>query len=249
MDQEPIEKHLSRISTIWTVLQQAHEGSAEARAQAQQLLLQRYGGAVYRYLLALLRDPHAAEDLTQEFALSLVRGAFHKVAPDRGRFRDYVKTVLFHLVSRHRQQEGKAARPISPDSPTLQNLAGTPDEMDQAFTEKWREELLARAWEALAVAHPGYYAALRCRAAYPDLTSEQLAERLSQEAGKPLTAAGVRQTLHRGGHKFADLLVQEVACSLRSPTVEDIAQELRDLNLLAYCQPALDRFRPGPSSV
>ena len=95
MTPEPIEQRLSRISTIWTVLHQAHGGTEDDRTAAHSMLMARYGGAVHRYLLATLHDPHAADDLSQEFALALVRGAFHKVEPDRGRFRDYVKTVLF----------------------------------------------------------------------------------------------------------------------------------------------------------
>jgi hypothetical protein len=90
---------------------------------------------------------------------------------------------------------------------------------------------------------------LRCRAAQPDLSSEQLAERLTKQLGKAFTAAGVRQSLHRGHDLFADLLVQEVAASLRSLTVEEIEEELRDLSLLAYCQPALVRFDPKQSRV
>jgi RNA polymerase sigma-70 factor (ECF subfamily) len=248
MDHGLIEQRLSRISTLWTVLEQAHRGSEDARTQARKRLLERYGGAVHRYLLATLRDPHAADDLTQEFALSLVRGDFHKVEPQRGRFRDYVKTVLFHLVGRHRKKEQKRDRPLPPDSPALQRLALPPDDLDRAFKENWRDELLARTWEALAAAHPGHYEVFRCRAAHPDLSSAELAQRLTGELGRAFTAPGVRQTLHRAREQFGDLLVQEVACSLRSPTAEDVEQELRELDLLAYCRPALDRYcpeRPG----
>src|SRR5262249_49413819 len=117
--QDSWDQRLSRISTIWTMLRQAHDGPAGAATAAPQVLLQRYGGAVHRYLLAVVGDSHAADDLTQEFGLSLVRGAFHKADPQRGRFRDYVKTALFHLVADyHRQQTGRM-RFLSADSPEL----------------------------------------------------------------------------------------------------------------------------------
>src|SRR5205085_775759 len=155
---------LSRISTIWTMLRQAHDGPADAATAAQQLLLQRYGGAVHRYLSAVVRDAHAADDLTQEFGLSLVKGAFHKADPQRGRFRDYVKTALFHLVADyHRQQTGRL-RFLAPESHELANLPSRDDDAGRRFDETWREELLARAWEALAEAQPTYYAVLRFRA-------------------------------------------------------------------------------------
>jgi RNA polymerase sigma-70 factor (ECF subfamily) len=243
MEQEPRDERLSRISTMWSVLQQAHGGEPDAVSAARKLLLERYGGAVYRYLLAALRDRDAADDLTQEFALALVRGAFHKADPRRGRFRDYVKTVLFHLVGRHRRQEQGQDRPLPPDSPELQNLAAEPEDVGRAFEESWREGLLARTWEALAEAHPSLYPVLRCRATHPRLPSEKLAEQLTRELGKPFTAAGVRQTLHRARERFADLLVREVAYSLESPSREEVARELGDLGLLAWCGTALDRYQ------
>jgi hypothetical protein len=56
----------------------------------------------------------------------------------------------------------------------------------------------------------------------------------------------VRQTLRRARDKFADLLLDEVAQTLRQPTVDQLGQELADLELLQYCQPALDRYH-GPA--
>jgi RNA polymerase sigma-70 factor (ECF subfamily) len=241
MDKESITERLSRISTIWTVLQQAHQGTPDAAAAAQQVLIQRYGGAVRRYLLAALHDSHAADDLTQEFGLRLVRGDFHKVHPQRGRFRDYVKTVLFHLVSHYRKRRQPRMQSLPPDSPELVNLAAPRHDLDRAFQESWREELMARAWEALAETQPNWYAVLRLRATHPDWQSPQLAAQLTRQLGKPFTAEGFRQSLHRARDRFAELLLDEVGRSLERPTIEQVEQELRELNLLSYCQTALAR--------
>ena len=64
---------LSRINTSWHVLRQAHEGAGAEATAAQQLLIERYGPAVRRYLLGGLRDADAADELVQEFSLALVR--------------------------------------------------------------------------------------------------------------------------------------------------------------------------------
>jgi RNA polymerase sigma-70 factor (ECF subfamily) len=245
VESKSLDARLSQISTSWTVLRQAQEGPADAVTAAQQLLLQRYGGAVHRYLLAILRDPHAAEDLTQEFGLRLVRGDFRHVDPQRGHFRNYVKTVLRHLVSDYRKKEQASARPLAADSPALANLAARDDEADPRFMESWRDELLARTWEALAAAQPSFYAVLRFRAANPKLPSAQMAEQLTRQLGKLLSATGLRQTLHRARDKFADLLIEEVAQTLERPTAEQVEEELRELGLLAYCQPALERYARG----
>src|SRR5262249_34829660 len=110
MDDREFENRLSQIATRWSVLLQAHQ-ETDAAAAARQQLLERYCGAVYRYLLAAVRDHHAAEDLTQEFALRFVRGQFRLADPERGRFRDYVKTALFHLVDDYRRRQGRAPSP------------------------------------------------------------------------------------------------------------------------------------------
>jgi RNA polymerase sigma factor (sigma-70 family) len=245
VENKSFDVRLSQISTSWSVLRQAQGGPADAMSAAQQLLLQRYGGAVRRYLLAILRDHHAADDLTQEFGLRLVRGDFRSVDPERGHFRNYVKTVLRHLVSDYQKKVQSSARPLAADSPALANLPSRDDDPDPRFLESWRDELLARTWEALAAGQPSFYAVLRFRAANPKLPSAQMAEQLTRELGKPLSAAGLRQTLHRARDKFADLLLEEVAQSFERPTAEQVEEELRELGLLAYCQPALERYARG----
>jgi RNA polymerase sigma-70 factor (ECF subfamily) len=238
MNEEAANDRLSKISTAWSLMQLAHGTEADAAAAAQQQIVQRYGGAVYRYLRAALRDPVAADDLAQEFALALVRGQLRHADPERGRFRDYVKTVLFHLVSKHRKKQGKQPQQLAPAAPALDQTAADPD---RDFDESWRQELLTRTLEALARAQPTYHAVLRFRFDHPDVPSHEMAEPLGRQLGKPVTAEGVRQTLRRARALFAELLVDEVAHSLRSPSLELVEQELGELGLLSYCRPVLER--------
>jgi RNA polymerase sigma factor (sigma-70 family) len=242
VEKKSLDARLSQISTSWSVVRQAHGGPADAVAAAQQVLLQRYGGAVRRYLLATLRDGHAADDLTQEFGLRLVRGDFHHVDPQRGHFRHYVKTVLFHLVSKYRKEHQSRTRPVAPDSPEIANLASHDADADRRFQDSWREELLARTWEALAEAQPTFYAVLRFRATNPKMASEQMAEELARQLDKPFTATSFRQSLHRAREKFAELLIDAVAQSVEPATTAQVEQELRELGLLVYCQPALAKY-------
>jgi RNA polymerase sigma-70 factor (ECF subfamily) len=250
MDRQELEQRLSRISTQWTLLRQAHAGPQDAAAAARQDLMQRYCGAVYRYLLAAVRDAHAAEDLTQDFALRFVQGRFRLADPGRGRFRDYVKTALFHLVDSHRRRQGRQVRgvPLEGQEPADPAGPSLPDP-DAAFEASWRKELLARTWKALAQAEQESgqpcYAVLRLRVDRPELPSAELARQLAQLRGKPFTAAGVRQLLHRAREKFALLLVEETRQSLGPAAQDRLQDELADLGLLKYCQTALPRPDPG----
>src|SRR5438132_629599 len=101
VQQEELNQRLSQISTQWSQVFEAHRDPADELAAARWTLLQRYSGAVYRYLLGAVRDPEVASELSQEFAFRFVRGDFRRADPERGRFRAYVKRALAHLVADH----------------------------------------------------------------------------------------------------------------------------------------------------
>jgi RNA polymerase sigma-70 factor (ECF subfamily) len=247
MDESEMQHRLSRINTRWSVVFQAHAAGGQTVTAAQQELMQRYGGAMYRYILAAVRDPLVAEELCQEFALLFVQGNFKRVDPERGRFRDYVKTVLFHLVANWRRKQNR--EPQTYDAAVHEPAENAPPSQlsDEEFLSNWREELLGRTWEALEHIEQQtgqlYHTMLRFRATSPDVKSEQMAQQLGERLGKPLTATAVRQTVHRAREKFADLLLGEVARSLETQDTDRLEQELIDLGLLPYCQDALAKRR------
>jgi RNA polymerase sigma-70 factor (ECF subfamily) len=99
MAHEDLNQRLSRISTLWSVVCMAHRSGQEEAAAAQERLLGLYGGAIRRYLRAAVRDEDAAEELFQEFAVRFLQGRLRRADPQRGRFRDFVKGVLVHMVA------------------------------------------------------------------------------------------------------------------------------------------------------
>jgi RNA polymerase sigma-70 factor (ECF subfamily) len=242
-DDQSIPERLSQIPTLWSVVGHAHEQPGEAVIAAQRQLLERYGHAIRRYLLAAVRDPDGADDLFQTFAYRFLHGDLRGVSCERGRFRDYVKGVLYHLaVDYHKRPR---AQPLPAEHPALE--AGPPSlvDSDRDFLTSWRDELLAHAWAALErferdTGQP-YFTVLRYRADHPDVRSPQIAEELSSRLKKRLSSSSVRQSLHRAREKFADLLLEEVVQSLESPSSQALEQELIDLQLWEYCRPALER--------
>ena len=231
---------LDRISTSWSLLDQARIGPGDAATAARCLLVERYRRAVRRYLGALLRNDDEADDLTQEFGLALIEGKLAKATEEKGRFRDYVKSVVVHLVSAHRRKQKR--QPLT-RSTRPEVVAPGVDETNQAFLESWREELLARTWEALSQAHAEFFTVLHARAANPDLSVEEMIPKLTPQLGRTLSPESLRQTLHRARSLYAELLVAEVGQSLSQPSQENIETELAELNLLAYCEPVLKRRR------
>jgi RNA polymerase sigma factor (sigma-70 family) len=249
VDENSLNSRLSRISTIWTLLGEAHHESGFGAVDAQSALIQRYQGAVYRYLLGALRDPDAADELFQDFALRVVQGAFRRANPERGRFRDYLKTTLIHLVTDYQNQRRR--RPTSLGK-TLNEPAVQPYDpatAEEQFLQSWKEELLARAWESLEKTErqgeQPYYSVLRFRSENSGATSAEMAIRLTEQLQPehPFTDTGIRKTLQRAKAQFADLLLDEIARSLDNPTLEELEQELIDIELLPHCRSALMRRR------
>jgi RNA polymerase sigma-70 factor (ECF subfamily) len=247
MDPASPRPHLSQISTPWTLVRLAHADSEDSTAAAQRLLIQRYCGAVYRYLRGALHDEEAALDLFQEFVLRFLRGDFRRADPAAGRFRDYLRTVLIHLVTDHHRERQARPQPLPPD---VVGRALPPDEganSEAMFLRSWREELVNRAWQSLADAKPTYHAVLVFHVENPEVPSAGMAEHLTAHLGKPISAAHVRVMLQRAREKFAELLLDEVAHSLGPCTEADLVEELRALQMLKLCAPALEKCK-GSSS-
>jgi RNA polymerase sigma-70 factor (ECF subfamily) len=247
MQSDAAGSRLSAIQTYWTIVCQPRAGVPSEVRRAQDQLLERYSRAVHRYLLGATRDAEAAEELAQEFALRFVRGDLLGADRGRGRFRDFVKGVLYHLIADHYRKKQRSPGALPDDGADVVADAESMAESDRQFLDSWRAELLDRAWKGLERAEKEggqpYHTVLRFRAEHPDLRSGPMAERLSERLGRPVTDVWVRQTLHRARECYADLLLEEVMQTLREPTVEQLEQELIDVGLWTYCEPALVKLR------
>jgi len=247
MDEEALHSRLSRITTIWSLVADQRRVSPDALRDARLALIQRYQGAAYRYLLGAVRDPDVADELFQQFALRVVEGAFGRADPRRGRFRDYLKATLFHLVVDY--QRGHRARPKALEGDVVQPAAADREAADseRQFLNSWRDELLARAWRTLAEAEgqggQPYWSVLRFRVENPAASCAEMAAALTERLrpGRPYTETGIRKTLQRARERFAEALIDDVASSLGEHTPEELEQELIDLEMLSYCRSALTR--------
>jgi RNA polymerase sigma-70 factor (ECF subfamily) len=219
----------------------AHGQDADQAKRSRAELAGRYLGAVYRYLVAVVRDTDVADELCQQFALKLLEGEFHRAHPARGQFRKYIKTALINLIRQN--QTSVRNRPTAlPEHLATQEIATSDGFEDREFTRRWRDEVMNHTWSALQQQRPVFHDLLRLRLEHPDSTSRELADEYSLKQNKPMTAANVRKTLERAHTRFADLLVEEVAASLIDPDVDQLRLELEELDLLKYCRSAVQRW-------
>jgi DNA-directed RNA polymerase specialized sigma24 family protein len=250
MDQVELESHLSRIETNWTAVVRGHQAAVDDGVAARAELLMRYGGAVRRYLLASLRDVDAADDLAQEFALRFLRGDFKNADPGRGRFRDFLKRAIYHLmIDYHRARRATAIRTEDGVPDTLgENSDEWGQNLDGQFLASWCDQLMSQAWVTLEKVQERtgqpFAEVLRMRVACPDLRSAQLAEKLAEGLGRPVNAGWVRLNLHRARAMFVESILGQVEQSLGTHSPERLEEELIELGLLEYCRSALKHREP-----
>lgn len=220
----------------------AHCHGSVQQSDAQRALLERYGPAILRYLHAALKDPAAAEDAYQDFALKFLRGDFRNADPQKGRFRNFLKVVLSRIVADHfRRGIRRPTRQLDSEIQVADDSEQRGREME--FQTVWRDEMLSRAWKDLAQEEcdtgKPWMRVLKLRVEHPDWRSEQLAEALAEQTGQPFSAARLRVTLHRSRERFSNYLIQAVTDTLRAATLEALEDELAELELLQYCAAAM----------
>ncbi len=242
MDERDKKSHLSLITTMWNLVARAHQDSGEEAVLARWQLLERYQGAAHRYLLAVVRDPDVASELFQEFALRMARGDFRRACPERGRFRQFLKTSLINLVRDYRRRAHRGNVSLEDVKWQPADSAVAESEDDQRWLASWREHLLERTWQALHEAESKtgrpHFTVLRFRTDHAEASSAELAVHLNGtlRPHQPWTEVAARKLLQRARAEFADLLVREVKDSMGCHTPEELEAELIELELHVYCR-------------
>ena len=242
--------HLSKIATSWTMVRNANDSENESRKMAQEQLLSIYSNSIRRYLLASLKDESAADEVYQNFALKLIRGDFSKADPSLGKFRSFVKTVIYRMMmDHHRSKKTKAKQNELLDELAVEKSFEIEDSADAEFQQHWREGLLNFAWDQLKqhqLATDGvYHSLLWTKARNPELSNTELLAKVETECGQQINPGSIRVTLHRARQKFSDFLLEALASAIEDPTEENVEEELIALNLSKYkvCSDAMDRRR------
>jgi len=221
------EAHLTQLETSWTTIRTAHAPGPEGQA-AMGELIGRYHDAVHRYLRLKLRDANLADEVFQEFWTKLLTRKLAGADHNKGRFRDYLRTVLHRLIVDHFR--GRKLQALPPGDLL------DPSQPDADYDRVWREAILKRALSRLETYESQtpknrYATVLNLRRDFPDDSIEAIAQQLETRIGLRVTPESFRKTLQRARAKFFDLLVQELKDTIHPATEEDIEDEIHALGL------------------
>jgi len=225
---------LTEIPTEWTLIRTAHtpmpEGSPVSPevAGAMEQLIGRYHDAVDRYLRLKIRDENLADEVKQEFWTKLLTHKLAGADPSKGRFRDYLRTVLHRLIIDHFRT--RKVQQLPPGDLI------DPSRNDDDFDHVWRELVIKRVWSRLetyeiTTVRNRYATVLHMRVAEPDAPIEDLAVRLGETLNARVSPEAFRKTLQRARAKFLELLIQELKGTIHPAEPEDIEAEIFDLGL------------------
>jgi len=219
--------HLTELETSWTTIRTAHSPGPAGQA-AMGELIGRYHDAVLRYLRLKLRDSNLADEVFQEFWTKLLT---HKLAGadcNKGRFRDYLRTVLHRLIIDHFR--GRKLQTLPPGDLL------DPCKPDEEYDRVWSDAVLKRALSRLETYEAStpknrYATVLNLRRDFPEGSIEELSARLGESSGVKVTPESFRKTLQRARNKFFELLIQELRETIHPATDEDIEEEIQALGL------------------
>jgi hypothetical protein len=235
----------------------------------------RYSDAILAYASRLLPNREDAENVHFVIVHNMLEKRFSKEPVEKGRFRFYVKRAVRLAVYNYKRQRFREQSLLRRFWNTLfprqdswgnaaEELAVPPAEvaLEEAELSIWRATVLSRAMEAALKAledheqshqdrvHANVYHTLaRLLMDHPADTSEQLAQRLSQQVGGAYNAGQTRGITMRMRKKLAELLMAEIIQQVDDPTYENVLDEMSELGLLAYVEPYLPPREPAPGGA
>ncbi len=186
----------------------------------------RYLAPMRRQLTSIMGSPEQADEALKLLLSHLVSVGFgdHK----RGRLRDFLLRGIRSAAKTRVGEMPEGERPaLNLDALTLES---------KQWITFWREGLLERAWRSLerqehAKPDSPVFSVLHCATANPQATPAMLVVQISSELGVNTDEAMVQRTLPIARALFAQLVADEVAETLESPTSDGVKREIAQLGL------------------
>ncbi len=146
--------------TLWSQVLSAKDLESPEHRGALEELIRRYWKPVYAYVrFQWSRDNESAKDLTQAFFTALLeKDGLAGVAPEKGRFRSFLKASLKHFLANAKRDQGRlkrgGGRAAVPFEEAGEVPGGGPDPAataEEAFDRAWRSGVLQQALDAVRV--------------------------------------------------------------------------------------------------
>ena len=226
------------VTTHWSVVLAAKEKASPDSAAALETLCRRYWYPLYAFVRRQGHPPCEAEDLTQEFfARLLAKDYLAAAAPEKGRFRTFLRVALKHFLANEwdrarRLKRGGGHTPLSLDTAMAEDRYQTErvEELppDRLYERRWALALLEQTLGRLRAEHAsaGKTAEFECLKAvlmadrgainYPGLA-----------AALGLSEGAARVAVHRLRKRFRELFRAAVADTVSRP--QEVEDELRYL--------------------
>jgi RNA polymerase sigma-70 factor (ECF subfamily) len=225
-------------TTHWSVVLAAGESALPQSREALETLCRAYWRPLHAFVLRKGFDAESAEDLTQEFFVSLLaRDDLAGTHPSRGRFRTFLLSALENFLANEWRKRATLKRGGSVDFISIHDTDGegslacdpatdlTPDKI---YERRWAMTLMDRALDRLRAE-----AAAAGKTELFDALKEFLAEPPGQGDYPPLalklnlTDSALRVAVHRLRQRYRALLRDEIAQTVEKPAAVD--EEIREL--------------------
>lgn len=107
----PKDQSASFRTTHWSLVVEAGRPSSIESKKALEELCEQYWYPIYAFIRRRGHDSHEAQDLTQEFLMSLLESdVIEKADAEKGRFRTFLLTVLKRFLSHQRDKDNAIMR-------------------------------------------------------------------------------------------------------------------------------------------
>ncbi|MGO8836634.1 MAG: RNA polymerase sigma factor [Limisphaerales bacterium] len=226
------------VTTHWSLVLSAQDKDSPRSVEALETLCRTYWYPLYAFVRRQGRQPHDAQDLTQEFFARLLEKDYLKAAArEKGRFRTFLLVALKRFLAnewdrQHAQKRGGFAPILSIDQELAESrFAAEPVHQlqpDVLFDRQWAMTLIGRVMarlqeEYLASGRAKLFEYLRSC-----LTRDESALPYAEIAARlNLTEAAVKMAIHRLRARYREILRAEIADTVSSP--EEIEEEIRHL--------------------
>jgi RNA polymerase sigma factor (sigma-70 family) len=225
-------------TTHWSVVTAARAGEGTAAAQALGKLCAIYWYPLYVFIRRKGAEPHAAEDLTQEFFLDfLQRHALHHVQPGNGRFRSFLLACLNNFLANQRERAraqrrggGQVHLPLQTgDAETRYSLEPVDNVTPEvAFERRWAYTILEHTITELRREYSKAEKGWRFEDLEGFLPNGRGGfSRAELAAKRGVSVGAVDVAVHRLRQRFAEVLRQQVASTVSSEA--EVREEIRHL--------------------